>query len=396
MLLYKQADRSNGWIREMMKGFVYAIAAALVSFAAVTWATHMVTDQPNMAFASAGSEPEATQDASASLLQERAEHERVISEQRQHIETLQSELNNAKVAGAENTETPARSKERAEHESIVSEQRQHIETLQSELEHTKAAGADATEVAAWDRERDGQKRIISEQLQHIHALESELNNARSAKVDTAEAGAQVQERAKLAASNTDLWREVQSLEGAVANYQNQLGGAAQQRAREISQLQAEIDLRDQNIVSLMRQLTTTQLNARRNHSSSGRSLSQLKPLTAIPVSPVSLPTHDAAKISGTSSGAFSQTLEDGKQAYRTGRYETAFDIWLQLAEQGDSQAQFHVGALYFEGRGVEKDFKKSRAWLTRAQQNGEHRAKAMLDRVNSKARKTGTVIKSKS
>jgi TPR repeat protein len=86
------------------------------------------------------------------------------------------------------------------------------------------------------------------------------------------------------------------------------------------------------------------------------------------------------------SGVFSPTLEDGIRAYHDAQYRTAFDIWLQLAEQGDGQAQFHLGALYFEGRGTGKDIAKAREWLQRAQKNGDPRAAGMLSRVNAAAK----------
>jgi TPR repeat protein len=99
-----------------------------------------------------------------------------------------------------------------------------------------------------------------------------------------------------------------------------------------------------------------------------------------------------------SSGVFSPTLEDGVRAYNDGQYRTAFDIWLQLAEQGDEQAQFHLGALYFEGRGTTKDLEKARDWLQRAYKNGDPRAKRMLSRVNAAAAtaaQAGKVVRKK-
>ena len=44
-------------------------------------------------------------------------------------------------------------------------------------------------------------------------------------------------------------------------------------------------------------------------------------------------------------------LEDAVAAYQRGDYATALRLWHPLAEQGDAEAQFHLGVMYESGQG---------------------------------------------
>ena len=50
------------------------------------------------------------------------------------------------------------------------------------------------------------------------------------------------------------------------------------------------------------------------------------------------------------------------------------DEFLQAARQGDVDAQYGMGLIYAEGRGVEQDKARSFYWLTRAIEQGDHGA----------------------
>lgn len=54
---------------------------------------------------------------------------------------------------------------------------------------------------------------------------------------------------------------------------------------------------------------------------------------------------------------------------------------LAAAEQGDVDAQYRVGLIYAEGRGVAQDEVKSFYWLSRAVQQGDADAKTLLQVV---------------
>jgi len=80
------------------------------------------------------------------------------------------------------------------------------------------------------------------------------------------------------------------------------------------------------------------------------------------------------------------TVMDGVIAYKAGRYDNAFQIWKPLAEGGNAHAQFHLGALYFEGRGVAEDLSSACIWLKSASTSGYRRAHTLLARVRGKMR----------
>jgi hypothetical protein len=60
----------------------------------------------------------------------------------------------------------------------------------------------------------------------------------------------------------------------------------------------------------------------------------------------------------------------GMQAYESKRFSNAFAAWLALAEQGVADAQFNVGAMYMNGRGVKADGKQAIPWLEKAAAQG--------------------------
>ena len=47
----------------------------------------------------------------------------------------------------------------------------------------------------------------------------------------------------------------------------------------------------------------------------------------------------------------------GLEAYNNEDYATALKEWEPLAEQGDVDAQYHLGVMYTEGEGVDKNHK---------------------------------------
>lgn len=61
-----------------------------------------------------------------------------------------------------------------------------------------------------------------------------------------------------------------------------------------------------------------------------------------------------------------------------GDYRRAHEIWAPLAEVGSRSAQFHLGALYFEGRGPTNDLSKAYYWLRISDYQGHKRAPLLL------------------
>ena len=64
-------------------------------------------------------------------------------------------------------------------------------------------------------------------------------------------------------------------------------------------------------------------------------------------------------------------LEEGVDAYRAKDYATAVKLWQPLAEQGNAAAQYRLGMLYAEGKGVEQNDATAFMWLQRAAKQGD-------------------------
>ncbi len=68
--------------------------------------------------------------------------------------------------------------------------------------------------------------------------------------------------------------------------------------------------------------------------------------------------------------ATASALEDGSLAYERGDYAEAARLWRPLAKAGDADAQFALGTLYQQGRGVEHDDARATRWFRRAAEQG--------------------------
>ncbi|MFB3133677.1 MAG: TonB family protein, partial [Rhodothermales bacterium] len=65
-----------------------------------------------------------------------------------------------------------------------------------------------------------------------------------------------------------------------------------------------------------------------------------------------------------------ETLAEARTAYEAQNYGNAFALFQQAAEQGSAEAQFRLGTMYLEGRGVAPDTTEAETWLRRADQQG--------------------------
>lgn len=63
-------------------------------------------------------------------------------------------------------------------------------------------------------------------------------------------------------------------------------------------------------------------------------------------------------------------MASGLADYQAGRYQEAYRIWLPLAKKGDANAQFNLGLLYRNGRGVKQDDREALIWFSRAAEQG--------------------------
>ena len=68
----------------------------------------------------------------------------------------------------------------------------------------------------------------------------------------------------------------------------------------------------------------------------------------------------------------------GYNAFLTGNYSLAFNEWTQDAEQGNMVAQFFLGTMYDNGRGVKQDFQLAALWYKRSAEQGWGKAQHNL------------------
>ena len=64
-------------------------------------------------------------------------------------------------------------------------------------------------------------------------------------------------------------------------------------------------------------------------------------------------------------------FQGGVEAFERADYETAFKEWRPLAEQGEAEAQYNLGALYDKGLGVPQDDAKAVHWYRLAAEQGD-------------------------
>ncbi len=79
---------------------------------------------------------------------------------------------------------------------------------------------------------------------------------------------------------------------------------------------------------------------------------------------------------------YASYFSDGMRAYKQGDYEEAKKLFeLAVEEDGAQQAQYFLGLLYLEGKGVDRDIVTAKRFLTRAADLGNARAKCYLAKV---------------
>src|SRR5574344_1266631 len=68
--------------------------------------------------------------------------------------------------------------------------------------------------------------------------------------------------------------------------------------------------------------------------------------------------------------SFGANLQDGVNAIEKGDYKTAFTIFEDLASKGDAGAQYNLGVMYYNGKGVRQDYKKAFEWYEKTATQG--------------------------
>jgi TPR repeat protein len=71
-------------------------------------------------------------------------------------------------------------------------------------------------------------------------------------------------------------------------------------------------------------------------------------------------------------------FDEGLTAYRRQDYATALQEWKTLAEQGDATAQYGLGIMYYQGKGVAQDSAQAMRWIRKSAEGGDVHAQNTL------------------
>ena len=81
-----------------------------------------------------------------------------------------------------------------------------------------------------------------------------------------------------------------------------------------------------------------------------------------------------------------QDFQKGLAAYQSGDYVTALKEWRPLAEQGDADALFSLGGMYYAGYGVLQDYVEALKWYRLAAEQGKAIAQGRLGTMYAKGK----------
>lgn len=80
------------------------------------------------------------------------------------------------------------------------------------------------------------------------------------------------------------------------------------------------------------------------------------------------------------------SYQEGIDAYAQGNFVLALEKFKPLAEHGNAQAQYNIGMMYRQGKGMPQDDKEAAAWLSKAAEQGYVEAQENLAVLYSQGR----------
>ncbi|MGC2164963.1 MAG: tetratricopeptide repeat protein [Gallionella sp.] len=78
------------------------------------------------------------------------------------------------------------------------------------------------------------------------------------------------------------------------------------------------------------------------------------------------------------------SYHDGFDAFEQGNFPTAMQQLDPIAKQGDAKAQFYLGLILSQGKGVAQDFKQAANWLNKAAEQHQVEAQENLGLLYAK------------
>ena len=84
--------------------------------------------------------------------------------------------------------------------------------------------------------------------------------------------------------------------------------------------------------------------------------------------------------------ATAQDFKKGVEAYQREDYEAALAEWRPLAEQGAAAAQYNLGQMYSDGKGMARDDGRAMTWYRKAAEQGHLEAQTNVGFMYSRGR----------
>lgn len=180
-------------------------------------------------------------------------------------------------------------------------------------------------------------------------------------------------------------QELAAAQGAIGALQRDLATAESSRATSVEAATSEFA----RLRATLAERTAEIATLRRHAEASDAALAAQTAPPRVESAPPARSSTVAPRGSEAPLANATSAIAAGVTAYLAGQYQKAYAIWYPVAEAGDARAQFHVGALYYEGRGVERDFVESRRWLDQAVANGSKSAAALLNAIADASDQSG-------
>ena len=76
-------------------------------------------------------------------------------------------------------------------------------------------------------------------------------------------------------------------------------------------------------------------------------------------------------------------LKKAIELFESDKFKEALPLFKELAKEGNSEAMYYLGMMYYEGWGVEKNLDEAVKWWKMANRRGNLDAKYMLQTIST-------------
>lgn len=294
-------------------------------------------------------------------------------------------------------------------ESTLADRESELAALQAELTRQRVNKPSPTVIANAERRIAGLEAALTDSTAELNALQNELTELAG---QLAEA---IQTRDELRLQNAQVRRDNETVRAQNEQVRRDSATERAQNERARVDIENERASLERTIADLLQKLETAQELARapapvvattQDDSPPEDAPSEDLPFTAAEA-PAPEPTAAASASAEPAETSVEETsparpsrpeasepeqqtaaapasvgpISQGIAAYRAADYRKAYELWLPPALKGSTRAQFYVGALHFEGRGVPADRVLAYMWLRAATKRDDPGAIKLLDRV---------------